>query len=161
MFNGLVPKSVVFGLVRSDAFNGAYKRNPFNLQHFGLSFFSMSVNGEEVPFKPLQLSFDVNNPQFIEAYMTLFSGTGKMNFNSGNDIARSEYPTGYTLVALDLTADMCGSSDHFNAVQRGNLALDLKFATAPTVAVSLICYGEFENTIQIDSERNVIYDYSG
>ena len=30
VFNGLVQKSLVFGLVRSDAFNGTYKRNPFN-----------------------------------------------------------------------------------------------------------------------------------
>ena len=56
---------------------------------------------------------------------------------------------------------MCGSSAHFNVVQRGNLAVDIKFSTAPTVAVSLVCYGEFENTIHIDSERNVIYDYAG
>ncbi len=27
--------------------------------------------------------------------------------------------------------------------------------------MSLVCYGEFENLIQIDSERNVVYDYSG
>ena len=56
---------------------------------------------------------------------------------------------------------MCGSSDHFNVVQRGNLALNLKFTTAPAAAVSLVCYAEFENTIHIDSERNVIYDYGG
>ena len=46
-------------------------------------------------------------------------------------------------------------------VQRGNLALDLKFSVAPAAAVSLVCYGEFENVIQIDSERNVVYDYTG
>ena len=50
---------------------------------------------------------------------------------------------------------------HFNKVQRGNLAVDIKFSTAPTDAVSLVCYGEFENTIHVDSERNVVCDYSG
>ena len=30
-----------------------------------------------------------------------------------------------------------------------------------SAAVSLVCYAEFENTIHIDSERNVIYDYGG
>ena len=49
---------------------------------------------------------------------------------------------------------------HFNVVQRGNLAVDIKFSTAPTDAVSLVCYGEFENTIHIDSERNVIYNFN-
>ena len=160
VFNGLVPKSVVFALVRSDAFNGAYKRNPFDFHHFNMSCFSASVNGENVPFKPIQLSFGTN-PRYVEAFNTLFSGTGKMYYNSGNDISREEYPSGYALFALDLTPDMCGSSSHFNAIQRGNLALDIKFSTAPTTAVSLLCYGEFENLIQIDAERNVVYDYSG
>ncbi|CAB4004756.1 uncharacterized transposon-derived [Paramuricea clavata] len=36
-----------------------------------------------------------------------------------------------------------------------------KFSVAPAAAVSLVCYGEFENTVHIDSERNVVYDYSG
>ena len=34
LFNGLVPKSFVFGLVTSEAFNGAYKQNPYNFQNF-------------------------------------------------------------------------------------------------------------------------------
>jgi hypothetical protein len=85
-----------------------------------------------------------------------------MYYNSGNDIiSREEIPNGYAIYAFDLTPDVCGSSPHFNAVQRGNLAVSITFSRAPTVAVSLVCYGEFENIIQIDAERNVIYDYAG
>ena len=86
---------------------------------------------------------------------------GKMYSNIGNDISRDEFAIGNAIFAFDLTTDMCGSSPHFNTVQRGNLAVDIKFSTTPTAAVSLVCYGEFENLILIDSERNVIYDYSG
>ena len=159
VFNGLVPKTFVFGLVESEAFNGAYKKNPFNFQNFTVSYVGVSVNGQEIPFRPLKLSYA--NSKFIEAYATLFSGTGKMNYDAGNDISRQEYPNGYTLYAFDLTPDMCGSSPHFNVVQKGNLAIDIQFTTAPAAAVSVLCYGEFENTVHIDSDRNVIYDYSG
>jgi hypothetical protein len=62
---------------------------------------------------------------------------------------------------FDLTPDMCGASPHFNVVQKGNLAIDIQFSVAPANAASLICYGEFENTVHIDSERNIVYDYSG
>ena len=160
VFSGLVPKTFVFGLVESEAFNGAYKKNPYNFQHFNMSSVGLTVNGESMPFKPIQLSFGANS-RFIEAFSTLFSGTGKMYSNIGNDISRDEFANGNAIFAFDLTADMCGSSPHFNTVQRGNLAVDIKFSTPPTAAVSLVCYGEFENLIQIDSERNVIYDYSG
>ena len=165
VFNRLVPKSFVFGLVDSEGYNGAYNKNPFNFQNFsvssiGVSVIGVSVNGEEIPFRPIQLSYTAATPRFIEAYNTLFSGTGKMYYNTGNDISQQEYPNGYALYAFDLMADMCGSSPHFNVVQKGNLAIEIQFSTAPTAAVSVICYREFENTIHIDSERNVIYDYS-
>ena len=161
LYNGLVPKTIIFGMVDSAAFNGAYKKNPFNFQNFTTSFLAISVNGEEVPFKPLQLSYTAATRRYIEAFLTLFSGTGKMFYDVGNDISRDEFVNGFNLYSADLSPDMCGSSAHFNVVQRGNLAVDIKFSTAPTVAVSLVCYGEFENTIHIDSERNVIYDYAG
>ena len=151
VYNGLVPKTFVFGMVDSAAF----------IKTYTTSFLGVTVNGEEVPFRPLQLSYAAANPRYIEAYLTMFSGTGKLFYNAGNDISCDDFGNGYALCAADLTPDMCGSSDHFNVVQRGNLAVNIKFSTAPTDAVSLVCYGEFENTIHINSERNVIDDYSG
>ena len=161
LYNGLVPKTFVFGMVDSAAFNGDYEKNPFNFKTLTASFIGITVNGEEVPFKPLQLSYTDATIRYMEAYLSMFSGTGKLFYDTGNGMARDDFKGGYALYAADLTPDMCGSSDHFNVVQRGNLALNLKFTNAPTAAVSLVCYGEFENTIHIDSERNVIYDYSG
>ena len=158
VFGRFVPRSFVFGLVESAAFNGNFKKNPFNFQHFNMSSLTLTVNDEAIPFKPIKLSFGVNK-RFVEAFYTEFSGTGKMYYNTGNDISREEFSKGYALYAFDLTPDMCGSSPHFNRVQRGNLSLELQFSAPLPVAVSLVCYGEFENLIQIDSSREVIYDY--
>jgi hypothetical protein len=97
-----VPKTFVFGLVESETFNGALKKNPYNFQHFNVSSIGITVNGEEMPFKPLQLSFGAA-PKYIEAFSTLFSGTGKMYYNTGNDISREEFPKGYAVYAFDLT----------------------------------------------------------
>ena len=159
--NGLVPNTFAMVMVDSAAFNGDYKKNPFNFKTFTTSFLGIAVNGEEVPFRPLQLSCTAANPRYIEAFLTMFSGAGKLFYNAGNDFTHDEYAGGYAVYVADLTPDMCGSSPLFNVVQRGNLAVDIKFSTAPTDAVSLVCYGEFENTTHIDSERSVIYDYSG
>ena len=46
-------------------------------------------------------------------------------------------------------------------LQKGSLTVDIRFSAATGSAMSLVCYGEFENLIQIDPERNVVYDYSG
>ncbi len=166
IFTGNIPKTFVFGLVDAKGFSGDYENNPYNFQHYKVTTVTLTVNGEELPFKQLTLNYEDNKENFIQAYNTLFSGTGKMNYNTGLDISREDYPKGYTLYAFDLTPDMCGASPYFNTVQRGSLTVDITFAKAPSLqtnkptAIAMICYGDFENVIQIDSERNVIYDMS-
>ena len=64
LYNGLVPKTFVLGIVDSAAFNGDYEKNPDNFKTYTTSFIGITVNGEEVPFKPLQLSYisDISRP---------------------------------------------------------------------------------------------------
>ena len=121
VFNGLVPKTFAMVMADSAAFNGDYKKNPFNFKTFTTSFLGITVNGEEVPFRPLQLSYTAANPRYIEAFLTMFSGAGKLFYNAGNDVTRDEYAGGYAVYVADLTPDMCGPSPHFNVVQRGNV----------------------------------------
>ena len=45
-------------MMDNDSYNGNYKKNPFNFKHYNLTQIGISVNGEEVPFKPLKLNFD-------------------------------------------------------------------------------------------------------
>ena len=166
IFSGLIPNSFVFGLVDLDAFNGQYKSNPYNFQHFGVKNISLTANGEEIPFKQLTLTYpnkdgtNSMNVDYIQAYNTLFSGTGKMYANTGLDISRDEYAQGNTLYAFDLTPDMCHSTEYFNVVQRGSLSVALTFDNSENPNVAMVCYGDFENVIRIDGDRNVIYDIS-
>ena len=171
IFSGIIPNSFVVGLVHVDATTGEYDKNPYNFQHFGVTSVSLTANGQEIPFKLLTLKYPkdpagkidpANDAEldFDEAYNTLFSGTGKIYSNAGLDITREDYPGGYALYAFDLTPDMCKSADYFNTVQRGSLTLALTFETSHKHAIGMVCYGDFENIIRIDSERNAIYDIS-
>ena len=171
IFSGIIPNSFVFGLVHVDAANGKYKQNPYNFQHFGVTNVSLTANGQEIPFKQLTLKYPGNEDgkidsatdtelDFDEAYNTLFSGTGKIYSNAGLDITREDYPGGYALYAFDLTPDMCKGADYFNTVQRGSLTLALTFGEATKQPIAMVCYGDFENVIRIDSERNAIYTVS-
>ena len=170
IFSGVIPKSFVFGLVNVNAANGTYDKNPYNFAHFGVTAVTLTVNGEEIPFKQLTLKYPKdgngkvdpatdNEVDFIQAYNTLFSGTGKIYANTGLDITREEYAGGYALYAFDLTPDMCNTTDYFNAVQRGSLSVSISLKKHDD-PIAMVCYGDFENVIRIDSERNVIYDIS-
>ena len=85
LFSGIVPKRIIIGFVTNTAFNGTFGTNPFNFQHFNMSFFTLYVDGTPVPSKPLQPDFD--NSLYIQAYNTLFTGTGIYYSNQGNDIS--------------------------------------------------------------------------
>ena len=111
-------------MMDNDSYNGNYEKNPFNFQHFSLTQIGMSVNGEEIPFKPLKLNFD--DRLFVTVYNILFSGTGKLHRNSGSIIKRGDYSEGYTIIVADLTPFEIG--DNFDLKAEGTLSIDLVFS---------------------------------
>lgn len=161
LFNGSVPKRIVLGMVDSDAFNGSYTKNPFRFKLYGANTIKLNVDGEMIPFQPINLKLArASETNFMEAYQTLFSGTGRLFADSGIDIERSEYNRGYSLLAFDLTPDLCSSSAHFNQKQKGNVSLEIQFTTGLPNAINLIVFAEFESVVEIDYSRHVTFDYS-
>ncbi|XP_070552170.1 uncharacterized protein [Ptychodera flava] len=52
IFLGQLPKRVVLGLVDNDAFNGSYKKNPFNFKHYGMTSLVLNVGGNKFRASP-------------------------------------------------------------------------------------------------------------
>lgn len=92
---------MVIGLVESTAFNGGYKENPLNFQHFNMSSLAISVNGGSAPYKPIKLSFG-ESPRFIEAFLSVFWSTEKMFYDTDSNITQQDYPKGFTFFGADL-----------------------------------------------------------
>ena len=139
------------------AYNEAYKKNPFNAKHNNMNFLALYVDGQQVPAKPLQPRFD--DGRYVRSYVNLFAGTGKMFQDEGNDLTRKDFGNGYTLFSFDLTPDACDDESHFNLVQKGNLRVEIHFDQPLGQTVNVIVYGEFESVLEIDRNRNIIYDY--
>jgi len=157
VFSGQLPTRLVIGLVDNAAFNGSYALNPFNFKNYGLTQLKVFMDGQQHHIKPLEPNFTTG--EYIASYMSLFSGTGKQQKDEGNDIDRTDYPNGYTLYAFDLTPDLA-EHDHFNLTREGSLRVDMKFGAALGATINVIVYGEFENVIEIDNHRNILFDYS-
>ena len=155
-FLGEVPKRIAVCMMDNDSYNGNYKKNPFNFKHCNLTQIGISVNGEEVPFKPLKLNFD--EKLFVTAYNTLFSGTEKLDGNSGSIMKTDYYSEGYTIIVAGLTPFEIG--DNFDLKAEGTLSIDLVFKSPLTATINVLVYVEYDNVIEIDSNRNVIKDWS-
>ena len=157
LFSGQLPTRLVIGCVDNDAFNGSYGKNPYNFKHYNLNKLKVYLDGQQQSIRPLEPDFA--HDQYISAYMTLFTGTGKQFVGEGNQIHRDDYAKGYTLYAYDLTPDL-GEDDHFNLIKEGNVRVDMKFGVALPNTINVIVYAEFENIVEIDRARNVISDFS-
>jgi len=159
IFLGQLPKRVIVGFVSNAAFIGNLKKNPFNFQHFNVNFFSLYIDGRQVPSKPLQPDYD-GNKQFVHAYHTLFSGTGIHFLNEGNGLPRDEYANGNCLMAFDLTTDLSANTlSHWNLIRQGSLRIEVRFEKALTETINCVVYGEFDNVVEIDKDRNIIMDF--
>jgi hypothetical protein len=161
VFLGQLPKRMIVGFVDNKAFNGDKAYNPFNFQHFNVNFLSLYVDGAQVPSKPLQPDF-TRGKLYVDAYHTLFSGTGIHYLNEGNGISREDYPHGYCLTAFDLTPDLSANSNsHWNLVRHGSVRIEVRFEAALRKTINCIVYAEFDNILEIDSARQVIVDFGG
>ena len=119
-------------LVDTEAFNGTYASNPYNFKHHNLTQVGVYVDGEQIPRKPLFLKFsEAGGQNFIAGLQSLFSGTGELSQDAGNQINRSDYGSGYTAFCFDLSPDFC-LGDHFELMKQGNLCVKLHFGQALT-----------------------------
>ena len=147
------------GCVTNEAFNGRYGKNPFNFQHLSVNYLAVHLDGEQIPYTPLKPNFNTAEGNYIRAYQTIFSGTDKMYQDEGNTITREEYKGGYALYAFDLSPDL-SIGGHLNLVRHGNLRLDIHFASPLDETVNVIIYAQFNNILEIDQARNIIFDYA-
>ena len=155
-FLGEIPKRIAICMIDNGSSNGNYKKNPFNFQHYNLTQIGISVNGEEIPFKPLKLNFD--DKLFVTGYNTLLSGTGKLHGNDGSIIKREDYSEGYTIIVADLTQFEIG--DNFDLKAEGTLSIDVVFKTPLAATINVLVYAEYDSVIEIDSNCKVIKDWS-
>ena len=69
-----LPKRIVLGLVDNGAFSGDISLNPYNFQHCNLNYLAVDLDGQLIPWAPLQPSF--SGSSYIRASYTQFTGGG-------------------------------------------------------------------------------------
>ncbi|CAB4000450.1 uncharacterized protein F54H12.2-like [Paramuricea clavata] len=158
IFQGGLPNRIVISMVDADAFNGTYTKNAFNFKNYDITTMGLTVNGENLPGKPLQLKFGADS-NYISAFQTLYAGAHKIFDNQGNGITREEYANGYTLFVFDLTPDLC-LGDHVQPIKNGNVSIECRFGTPLETAINIMVLGEFQSLIEIDANRNVLCDFN-
>ena len=157
LFLSQTPNRLVIGLVDSAAFNGENARNPFNFQTFGLSFFSLYLDGKQVPSKPLQPNFATG--QYVRSFFNLMVSSGLANQDAGSNISRQDFAGGFALYSMDLTPSLIDDNQLFELVKSGALRMELKFVRALLRSVTVVVWAEMDSVLEIDRSRQVLTDF--
>jgi len=68
---GMLPKRLIFTMVKNADFLGSKDSNPYNLRHYVLTNFTMYVNGRQIPNENLSVNMD-HEKTSVRDYATLF-----------------------------------------------------------------------------------------
>jgi hypothetical protein len=160
LFHHRVPSRIVFGMVSAQAFNGDVSKNPFNFKHYYIADIAITIDGINVPGKPLQLDGwpgdnMAEGRQYVDAYLNLSEVSGTMGQNAGNAITLEQFAKGYSLFGFNLDPEL-KHGNYMNLVRRGNVRLEIRFKYALSETMVLIIMGEHLDVIEFDKARNTI-----
>ena len=156
IFSGKIPSKVVIGFVSDEAYNGSFKANPFNFQHFNISFLSVYCNGVAVPHNGYELEWNTifkKNTVYVDAFTNLF------DFDTtpeSIDITREDFCNGYALFVFSI--EQAAKSTMLPLYKTGNLRIELKFKTQLPKGIQMIVYGQFPYILTIDKNRQIILE---
>jgi len=157
--NGQLPRRAFVTFVSHNAFNGAYMLNPFNYQHYGLNHLAFYLNGIQYPEKAFTPNFTTGN--YVREYLSLFESTNQEDGDCCINITRENFPKGNAIFAFNFAPDHssgCCSTGYANPVNFGSSRLHLRFSEALKEAITVLVYLEYDSILEIDKERNPIYE---
>lgn len=158
VFAGHQPRRIFAVMVDNISENGSFTTNPYRFQDFGVNYLSCLVNGEAFPSIPACPDFSKKRTK--REYHNLFNSLEQMPTRPTLNITPEEFMSGYTIFAWNFAPDHAdGCAQHWNVVKRGNMRMELRFATPLTQVITVLVFAEFDSLIQIDKDRNVITDY--
>ena len=177
IFNSFVPAELCVAFVKSKAYSGDFKENPYFFHHFLVNYIEFSVNGKSVPCEALTPSFtpltywqppeagspedNVGTPEVSDTYFTpnghvneyLNMFKGRDRHNEGFDIERNDFAGGYALFLFRLKHNL--SEEAFSTTERGYTRLNIRFKEPLDESVTVIVYGKFQDSFSIDLVRTV------
>lgn len=157
LFQGQKPDRVVVCFVDSAATSGQFGKNPFNFENCNIKTITLFADGVPTSGAPSKLTFNpVKGSTFVRAYADLFQNYGKWKNNSGNNISREDFQSGYSLFTFQLQPYFANTDDYLFLLKTANVRLDVEFEQALTKTMSCIVYSENSAILEINKERDII-----
>ena len=160
VFLGRLPHRVFVALVYQKGFTGDLDYNPFNFVKHKISSIKQIIEGEEYPYPTLELD-PANGNKDMEGYHRLVvSNCCKFK---GRCMIKPEHwgqDKHCTIFMFDNVASGCANSLELKPRQEGRVNIHFRNSEVDEL-MTVIVYGEFENTVEINPTGSTQYDIYG
>ena len=154
-----IPRKIIIGLVKQDAFHGSYSLDPFHYDDVKANSVALRVGGQMRPLMELRADRGLNeNTQTQDISQFLWSlevACGCFMTEKSIGINRCNYRWGNFMLGFDLG---CGdqTEKYFEFPDRKNIELYYHLAKALEHAYSMVIYAEYDIEYQIDHMNRVV-----
>ena len=120
-----IPEKNIISFKKTNPVHGDYLLNPHHLEQCNIRFFSLYVNGHQIPTKALQPSFTGQQADYVRSFMHMQSGLGTSFRNCDIRISYKAYARGSTVFVLDLSTDQ-SNRDHTDPTKWRSLRAEVR-----------------------------------
>ena len=163
LFLGRLPDEAVLAFMHTDAYNGSTTHHTFAYERHNIIRVSQSVNGEEYPYRPLELSSTTNNKGSTDykGYERLLTSMAIMHKNKEPMILPGDWGEGKNCTIFYFN-NVPGGDPNDPAVrnprQSGNVRYTIDFAAATNYNITVLVYSSHEHDLRINYQNGVQYD---
>ena len=163
IFLGGLPDEVILAFMHSNAYNGDPEYNTFAYERLGIIRVSQTVNGEEYPYKPLELSNTANNKGSTDykGYERLLTSLAIMHNNKEPMILPEDWGDDKKCTIFYFNNVPGGNPNDptvRNPRQSGNVRYTVDFAAATSHNITVLVYSSMEHDLRINYQNGVQYD---
>ena len=162
VFVGWFLDRAMVGLLHSNAFNGDMSRYPYTFQKFGVTQIRQNLNGEEYPYRTLELTRDQAYEDL--GYNRFLQASGAYNENKIPMLLPSDWGQGNndTLFMFNnVPSSKADDPQYRNPRQSDNVRLVIDFAAAVNHNITVLVWSEYENVHEINHLGGIKYNMNG
>ena len=151
------------GLLLSDAFNGDLEGYPYAFQKFGVTQVRQSLNGEEYPYRTLELTGDQAYEDLL-GYDRFLLAMGSFNEDKILMLLPSDWGQGNNCTFFMFNNVPSGKADdpqYRKPRQSGNVRLVIDFRAAVNHNITVLVWSEYENVYEINHLGGIKYNING
>ena len=163
VFLNKMPDRTLLAMVHTDAYNGDFTRYPFAFERFGAISVRQTVNGEEHPYKTLELSNESNNKDSTDylGYERFLQASGAYREKKIPMVQPGDWGEGNTTTLFLFNNVPSGYADdpsHRNPQQSGNVRYKINFASATSNNITVLVWSEYETLLEVNHEGAIRYN---